>query len=124
MTTRRWMIAVAVVAVVLGGIVSPFRVYRTRQRYQSLAINHALAEKAWHLANESDPDVLKMIDYHARLKAKYERAAARPWLAVEPDPPVPYQGIRWASLGFIGPVSMAGRSEHAQQDLDRCDSLG
>jgi hypothetical protein len=25
------------------------------------------------------------IDYHARLKRKYERAAARPWLSVLPD---------------------------------------
>jgi hypothetical protein len=84
------MIVVAVVAVVLGGIVSPIRLYQTRQRYRSLAINHALAEKTWHLAPEIDPDVLKMIDYHVRLKAKYERAAARPWLPVDPDPSPPW----------------------------------
>ncbi len=27
--------------------------------------------------------------YHARLRRKYERASARPWLPVEPDPPGP-----------------------------------
>lgn len=27
--------------------------------------------------------------YHARMKQKYERAAARPWLTVAPDPPPP-----------------------------------
>jgi len=28
-------------------------------------------------------------NYHARMKAKYEAAARRPWLPVEPDPPEP-----------------------------------
>jgi hypothetical protein len=30
-----------------------------------------------------------LIDYYAALRRKYERAAARPWLPVEPDPPPP-----------------------------------
>jgi hypothetical protein len=29
------------------------------------------------------------VEWHGRLKSKYERAAARPWLPVEPDPPEP-----------------------------------
>ena len=33
-------------------------------------------------------DALGQADRHARIRSKYERAAARPWLPVEPDPPV------------------------------------
>jgi hypothetical protein len=31
----------------------------------------------------------RLTDYYDELKAKYERAAARPWLPVEPDRPPP-----------------------------------
>ena len=31
----------------------------------------------------------KQAAYHAQLRRKYERAAARPWLPIEPDPPPP-----------------------------------
>ena len=31
----------------------------------------------------------RRVAYHAALRAKYERAAARPWLPVPPDPPPP-----------------------------------
>lgn len=36
----------------------------------------------------------RLAEYHAALTAKYERAARRPWLPVEPDPPWPDQSIR------------------------------
>ena len=43
-------------------------------------------------------------DYHAMLERKYMRAASRPWLSVEPDPPPPEHelyltGIYWAERG-------------------------
>ncbi len=43
-------------------------------------------------------------DYHAMLERKYVRAASRPWLSVEPDPPPPEHeqlmiGIYWAERG-------------------------
>jgi hypothetical protein len=39
---------------------------------------------------ELQPEYLaRRADFHARLRQKYERAASRPWLAVEPDPPPP-----------------------------------
>jgi hypothetical protein len=31
----------------------------------------------------------RLVGYHARLRAKYERAARQPWLPVAPDPPPP-----------------------------------
>jgi hypothetical protein len=39
---------------------------------------------------EYDVDTLqRRADHNARLKEKYRRAATRPWLPVEPDPPEP-----------------------------------
>jgi hypothetical protein len=31
----------------------------------------------------------RLMDHYEALKLKYERAARRPWLPVEPDPPEP-----------------------------------
>lgn len=31
----------------------------------------------------------QMFGYHSRLFVKYQEAARRPWLPIEPDPPVP-----------------------------------
>ena len=31
----------------------------------------------------------ELANYHVRMRRKWERAAARPWLSVEPDPPLP-----------------------------------
>jgi tetratricopeptide (TPR) repeat protein len=44
------------------------------------------------------------VAYHAMLERKYSRAASRPWLSVEPDPPPPEHerlltGIYWADRG-------------------------
>jgi hypothetical protein len=37
--------------------------------------------------------------YHGRLRQKYERAAARPWEPVAPDPSEPRETFRW-TCGF------------------------
>jgi hypothetical protein len=34
----------------------------------------------------------KTAEYHAALKLKYERAASRPWVPLDPDPPPPEPG--------------------------------
>ncbi len=31
----------------------------------------------------------RLVDYYAKMKTKYERAASRPWINVEPDTPPP-----------------------------------
>jgi hypothetical protein len=104
MTTRRWMVAVAVAAIGLGAWVL---VVRSRE-YAVQAGNHGHHEAMCWLtihAYEADPrsvtvsgpkPVEAIIDqsrrragYYAALKRKYEQAAHRPWLPVEPDPPPP-----------------------------------
>ena len=43
------------------------------------------------------------VAYHAMLERRYLRAASRPWLSVEPEPPPPHEqfltGIYWAERG-------------------------
>ena len=45
-------------------------------------------EAAPKIIGEIGP-LLRRRDYHAAMKAKYERLARYPWLAVDPDPPEP-----------------------------------
>ena len=99
MTTRRWMIAVAVVAIVMSGAVSLLRVERLASEYRRLYAQHSAetqryrqeASKALGLRNARDLYVLasRRAAYHAHLEAKYGHAAHSPWLPVERDPPEP-----------------------------------
>jgi hypothetical protein len=102
MTTRRWMVAVAIVAV---GIGTWMLIERSRS-YAALGSLHAESEKECRRIVEAfegsrfDPVIWgealalvrrsrKLLPYHAALRRKYERASRRPWLPVEPDPPEP-----------------------------------
>ena len=99
MTTRRWMIAVAAVAIVLSVAISLLRVERLASEYRRLYAQHSAetqryrqeASKALRLRNARDRYVLasRRAAYHAHLEAKYGHAAHSPWLPVEPDPPEP-----------------------------------
>jgi hypothetical protein len=84
MTTRRWMILVAVLGVVMGVIAYAVRLARLRDYYfnQSL-IFHVLAEDA-------EPSSPREAERLRRLWKKYENAARYPWLRVEPDPRYPW----------------------------------
>ena len=108
MTTRRWMIAVAVVGLVIGGGVW---LKQRRDYFLSLAQSHQkevasstargealksrlgctsgmTIEEIMHLHGDYDR-MMDRADHHASLARKYERAARYPWLLVEPDPPEP-----------------------------------
>jgi hypothetical protein len=104
MTTRRWMIAVAVVAIPMGAIAEYIRLSRKSARFRALAEEHAGVEQTlrWIVDTkgaDAPVDVspgpgqrsrrftaLTVADWEAKLKRKYERAARRPWLPVAPDP--------------------------------------
>jgi hypothetical protein len=101
------MFAVAVAAVVFG---ASMQLERRSRRFARLAAIHSLAEMehfgTW-LSFGGDPAPLEdmppaaqgpvryllrskmLMTYHRALRAKYERAARRPWLPVPPDPPDP-----------------------------------
>jgi hypothetical protein len=95
-TIRRLMIAVAVVAVMI-------RADEMRRRWTTFSAKGAeyrqRAGFLWSKANalatispddlDQPPRILELSEYYRDLAEKYERAAARPWLTVAPDPPEP-----------------------------------
>ena len=104
-TIRRMMVAVAIVALLLGGDV----LRRKRSGYLARADAEAARElesrakvKVYEGAIETSaaPSVAEgyrhrvemyrdEANHHGRLRRKYARAARYPWLPVEPDPPEP-----------------------------------
>jgi hypothetical protein len=109
MTTRRWMIAVAVVAVALGAELTRrrSREFRELARYHAgeggFYLGHArLWDRArgggcmeLHAGASAEDYALaarwarRCAAHESELSRKYERAAWLPWLPVEPDPPSP-----------------------------------
>lgn len=53
--------------------------------------------------------VVELIDHHARLKRKYERASSRPWVSVSPDPPEPRWPFQDEVPLVFGPTMMPAR---------------
>lgn len=93
---RTLMVAVAAVALLLGAD----RLLRRRFTFQRRAERHAKLEAwyrrsslGWAPGDVPTPEVarscLESAAFYGRLRSKYERAAARPWLGVEPDTPPP-----------------------------------
>jgi len=111
MTTRRWMIAVAVVAVAAGTLVEVMKVSDLAAYYREKSAEHCMWEAVhresaerfrglWLKAIEDrDPEYddyretrewdRRRVEYHAAMTKKYEQAALNPWLPVPPDPPPP-----------------------------------
>ncbi len=117
MTTRRWMVTVAVIGVMSGGVVGGVRLKRRHDGFQARARFYIQYESSWkkmegiacaHLqgleeqsaAAEPRPDLVadwkenikecrRWAVYNAGMARKYRHAARFPWLPVEPDPPLP-----------------------------------
>jgi hypothetical protein len=92
MTTRRWMVAVAVVAMLMGEADIAQRLRRRRDEFVSRAQWHGEIVATWNARWRPAPPgaaTLRLMDYHGSLARKYERAARYPWLPVEPDPREP-----------------------------------
>jgi hypothetical protein len=99
MTTRRWIVIVLISASLLASFVGIGRFLRLASEFRLRARFHALQESviaggelfkgpggmyAYQLPRRPD-----QVDYHSKMRQKYERAAARPWLPIEPDAPEP-----------------------------------
>ncbi len=119
MTTRRWMIATAFVAVLCSGILRAQAFMRRASfhgREKQICLQQALdAEKAHQWMKErggdwcgsrlllieiaedyeSVPDLRERAAYHAELEAMYRRAARYPWIRVPAEKPfIPDDRIR------------------------------
>ena len=95
MTTRRWMVVVAVVGLVMGAIVGGVRLKQRKDRLLSRMRYHVQCKRYWC----SDEAVVshmwdwdrtsQLFAYHAAMARKYQDAASCPLLPIEPDPPEP-----------------------------------
>jgi len=107
MTTRRWMLAVAVAA---AALVTGIGLSRRSERFSALARAHdarsvetaggkhwsGLLDAGRNISIASFPDGGEMTAreaalfvWHIKLKEKYEQAALQPWRPVASDPPRP-----------------------------------
>jgi hypothetical protein len=99
MTTRRWLVAVAVVAVPLAVWDEIVALQQRRLDYELRALDHGLAAQVYGRDSEELPVVYcfsppppsdpRKAAYHAALAHKWMEAARWPWLPVAPDPPEP-----------------------------------
>jgi hypothetical protein len=103
MTTRRWMIVVAAVAVImtLGAARRKQRAFQrlaayhekelslivpgrgTRSGNIEIWLRHDPSNGTWRLSSAGKAA------YHSRMRDIYARSARYPWLAFDPDPPQP-----------------------------------
>jgi hypothetical protein len=90
MTTRRWMVAVAVAGIVLGVAID------RRNRLRKIAAHHQAEFKKLVrqgpiilFAGSSDDPIMRRLEWHESMRLKYDWAARYPWLPVGPDPPEP-----------------------------------
>ncbi len=100
MTTRRWMIAVAVVGLALTLEVAARRLIDLRSAYEVRAGQYWFANLAYDDPPDYDdpqtPEEIRRMEhreamrwYNYELYEKYTQASKRPWLPVEPDTPEP-----------------------------------
>src|SRR5688500_6936252 len=113
LTIRRLMLAVAGLAVLFGFAAWMIRMTERSNRFTRLANRHAqdLHRQGGNVdrdtvltvphekAGMSEADIVdfhvgieravQLLDYHATLKANYERLAFSPWVSAEADPPEP-----------------------------------
>ena len=116
MTTRRWMVAVAILAVGLEATAALFR--RLLALRQRAAYHEKIEKLVTATIGELDlaarsPRAAAQVranaairDRHARLKEKYWRAARYPWLPVEADPPEPAKPFSLEDLHNIDVPSL------------------
>ena len=99
MTTRRWMVAVVSVSLLLGGIAQVHRLSRWRNHYLQLAGDYAREEQyvSRCMAPQSPPVEIMingqrcpldvMVKFLSARKKAYLHAASCPWLSVPPALP-------------------------------------
>jgi hypothetical protein len=88
LTVRGMMLAVAILAVVLGVLIE------RRRRFRAIAGGYR-SEQASHssilISLGRNPAIAERDAWLRKMVAKYERAAGCPWLPVPPDPPDPWR---------------------------------
>jgi hypothetical protein len=94
------MLVVVVAAIALGAYDTSSRWFSHRQQCLIMVASHEWASDTFRsrmrnnapafYPTEADRHwAIRRVDYHERMALRWARAAARPWLLVEPDPPEP-----------------------------------
>jgi hypothetical protein len=86
MSTRRWMVAVALFSLALSGYLEVRRLKRRRDIYRAKAAREELIAK--HFRRRGEPGAAGAV-YHAARARKYAGVASRPWLPDAPAAPEP-----------------------------------
>src|SRR5262245_16918363 len=99
MTTRRWMVLVAAMALLLGSVTKTQRLLERRATCSYYAAYHAQREEFYRINaqeaqgreefSDSARVFFKLADWHMAMRAKWERGASSTWQSVAPDPPMP-----------------------------------
>jgi hypothetical protein len=92
-TVRRMMMAMAVVAILMGLAVG---LRRRAERFKRLSFLQSVDANRWEnlLLDRSLDDalasaILEQVHWHDAMAAKYDRVAQAPWRLLEPPPPIP-----------------------------------
>jgi hypothetical protein len=96
MTTRRWNVAVVVVALLCllehrRRSFASRAVYHNSKTWDSMVTFRGVANRVYFDANDREMTryEVKKSAWHSALAEKYRYAALHRWLPVEPDPPEP-----------------------------------
>ena len=83
LTTRRWILAVAVIAVMIGYVRSSIQMWQIASYHgqQSRRVARSFAETGHRFYVQRQ--------WHARMEQKYRAAIWFPWFPVEPEPHPP-----------------------------------
>jgi hypothetical protein len=87
------VVAIAALAMAIAVMLKRSNEFRAIAEEQADSEQMSLAYADEGRGETGDPQRVargeQMAAYHQKLRIKYERAVRYPWLAVEPDPPVP-----------------------------------
>jgi hypothetical protein len=99
-TVRRMMVVVALGAIALGAYDTGCCWFSHRQRCVKMIAMHEWASDTFRSRMRNNAPAFypteadrrwanRRAEYHERMALRWTRAAAHPWLPVEPDPPEP-----------------------------------
>ncbi len=110
MTTRRWMLAIAILAIILSASIEIPRLLILRGQYLALSAHYRSMEARYDRAIEDRQEITRyavwqprgpepsparldqmkrFASYYSSLRAKYEHAARVPWQPIGADPAPP-----------------------------------
>ncbi len=127
MTTRRWMVVVAGLAILFARPARFHGLARVHERAREsilvsdLELYLLISPSKGDMRSESErgalaaKPILEIVNYHNAMSEKYKEAARRPWLPVAADPPSPPTPSReyqaWVRQRFLDEILRVFRQD-------------